>query len=71
MREKCRYRTVPCMLGARDYGAGSGPLRAHDFAGYRVADRSSWVAITERCRTGVVGHQWRRTWAFGNAKRAV
>jgi hypothetical protein len=29
---KCRFRTVPYMLGARDYGAGSGPLRAHDYA---------------------------------------
>jgi hypothetical protein len=29
----CRYRTVPCMLGARDYGAGSGPLRAYDLGG--------------------------------------
>ena len=24
----CRTRTVPCMLGARDYGARSGPLRS-------------------------------------------
>jgi hypothetical protein len=45
--QKCRSRTVLSMLGSRDYGAGSEPLRAHDFAGYRVAVRVSRTAITE------------------------
>jgi hypothetical protein len=29
---KCRSGTVPGVLGARDCGVGSGPLRAHDVA---------------------------------------
>jgi hypothetical protein len=27
---------VSCVLGSRDYGAGFGPLRAHDLAGCRT-----------------------------------
>ncbi len=40
----CRSRTVPSMLGTRDYEAGSEPLRAHDFAG-SVAWTPSFVSV--------------------------
>jgi hypothetical protein len=48
------------VLGARDYGAGSGPLRAHDFAGSaarRSGERGWYYRVAWRLPMGGVSRQ--------------